>query len=178
MNVNEYYQKGRYDVVGSAAKRELADFYLKRLNTLTKVLHGYHFANILDAGCGDGQIGRLLKDSMHVDVYGVDISKKGVALARKNGLKAKVADMSKEIPFGDAMFDLVISSATIEHVPNPDVFLKEIYRVLKPGGIVLISTPNLTFWLNRILFVIGVYPIFLEASTEVKVGYGKFKRFF
>ncbi len=178
MNVNEYYQKGRYDVVGSAAKRELADFYLKRLDTLTKVLHGYHFANILDAGCGDGQIGRLLKDSMHVDVYGIDISKKGVALARKKGLKAKVADMSKKIPFGDAMFDLVISSATIEHVPNPDVFLKEIYRVLNPGGIVLISTPNLSFWLNRILFVFGLYPLFLEASTEAKVGYGKFKRFF
>lgn len=178
MNVEEYYQSGRYNVRDESAKAELARFYAKRITVITRALVGYSFKTVLDAGCGDGEIGSLLKKQMHVDVYGVDISKNGVALANKKGLKAKISDMSKKIPFRSSMFDLVISSATIEHVPNPDTFLKEIYRVLKPGGIVLISTPNLSFWLNRILFFFGLYPLFLEASTEAKVGYGIYKRFF
>lgn len=178
MNVDDYYQKGRYDVTGDSAKAELARFYDKRLRTIRQALAGYTFTKVLDAGCGDGEIGKLLKERMRVDVYGIDISKKGVAIARKKGLKAKVADMSKKIPYPTGSFDLVISSATIEHVLNPDGFLCEIYRVLKPGGIALISTPNLAFWFNRILLLIGLYPLFLEASTEAKVGYGRYKRFF
>ncbi len=178
MNIDDYYQKGRYDVVGDAAKAALTRFYEKRFKVIRRALQGYTFKKVLDAGCGDGEIGRLLKDWMHVDVYGIDISKRGVAMARKKGLKAKVADMSRNIPFTSNSFDLVISSATIEHVTNPDVFLKEIYRVLKPGCIALISTPNLSFWLNRVLFFMGLYPLFLEASTEAKVGYGMYKRFF
>ncbi len=178
MNVNDYYQKGRYHFARKSDKEELARFYAKRIKVITKVLHGYTFKKVLDAGCGDGEIGRLLKEQMNVEVYGVDISKKGVALANGKGVHAKVADMSVKIPFTDKMFDLVISSATIEHVINPDRFLKEIRRVLRPGGILLVSTPNLSFWLNRILFFFGLYPLFLEASTEAKVGYGKYNKFF
>lgn len=177
MNIDEYYQKGRYEI-GMSAKAELVRFYLKRFEFIHRALQGYVFHKVLDAGCGDGEIGRMLKERMRADVYGIDISKKGVAIARKKGLKPKVADMSKRIPFASNTFDLVISSATIEHVMNPDVFLKEIHRVLRPGGLVLISTPNLSFWLNRLLFLVGLYPLFLEASTEAKVGYGRFSKFF
>lgn len=178
MDIDTYYQKGRYDIRGNSAKNELAFFYAKRIAVFTKALNGYSFRTVLDAGCGDGEIGRLLKHILQIDVYGIDISKKGVALAKQKGIHAKVADMSVRVPFKSNMFDLVISSATIEHVANPDVFLKEIFRVLQPNGIVLISTPNISFWLNRIIFLIGLYPLFLEASTEVKVGYGWYKKYF
>ena len=178
MHVDNYYQKGRYDIRTESAKAELSNFYFNRIKAIRRSLVGYSFKKVLDAGCGDGEIGRLLKEQLEIDVYGIDISRKGVALAKQKGLHAKVADMSVAIPFADNMFDLVLSSATIEHVINPDKFLKEIRRVLKPNGILLVSTPNLSFWLNRIIFIIGLYPLFLEASTEAKVGYGRYIRFF
>lgn len=178
MNVDKYYQKGRYDIRTESAKAEVSNFYSNRIKAIRRSLVGYSFTKVLDAGCGDGEIGKLLKEQLNIDVYGIDISRKGVALAKQKGLHAKVADMSVRIPYKNNTFDLVISSATIEHVINPDIFLQEVYRVLKPNGIVLVSTPNLSFWLNRIIFMIGLYPLFLEASTEAKVGYGSWKKFF
>lgn len=178
MNVDTYYQKGRYDVRTESAKVELVSFYDKRIKAIKHSLEGYSFKKVLDAGCGDGEIGKLLKEQFGIDVYGIDISRRGVALANEKGVRAKIADMSVKIPFADNMFDLVISSATIEHVISPDRFLKEMRRILRPGGILLVSTPNLSFWLNRILFFVGLYPLFLEASTELKVGYGRCSKFF
>lgn len=178
MNIDKYYQKGRYDHIKNTDKSELAQFYRKRFKAISKALQDYEFKKVLDAGCGDGEIGKMLQIERRVNVHGVDISRKGVDLANKKGLHAKVADISVHIPFRSNTFDLVISSETIEHVLNPDIFLKEIYRVLKPGGIILITTPNLSSWLNRLIMLIGLYPLFLEASTEVKVGYGKFIKYF
>jgi len=177
MNVDEYYQKGRYKV-SKAEKVQLDRFYKRRFSSIINALEGFTYTKVLDAGCGDGELGKMLKDFKKVDVYGVDISRKGVEIAKKKGLRGKVADISKKIPYADNSFDLVFASEAIEHVMNPDVFLKEIRRVVKPGGHILITTPNLSSWLNRILFIIGLYPLFLEASTEAKVGYGKYKKFF
>ena len=55
----------------------------------------------------------------------------------------------------------------IEHLYNPDHMLEECRRVLKPGGLLIISTPNLQAWYNRILFLFGVQPIFYEVSHEI-----------
>lgn len=178
MNIEDYYQKGRYDGIRKADQKELASFYGRRFKAISEALKTYDFKKVLDAGCGDGEIGRLLLSQRKVEVYGVDISRKGVELANKKGLHAKVGDISVKIPFKNNSFDLVLSSESIEHVLNPDTFLKEIYRVLKPGGIILITTPNLSSWLNRMIGLIGLYPLFLEASTEAKVGYGRFIKFF
>jgi len=58
----------------------------------------------------------------------------------------KVADViydGKHIPFGDQEFDIVFCTEVMEHVPEPSEFLAEIYRVLKPGGVVIMTTPFL-----------------------------------
>lgn len=175
MNIKDYYQEGRYKLNSKSVRDKQ---HAKRIIAILKTLKGYTFSKVLDIGCGDGGIGRLLKKEKNIDVYGVDISKKGVELANEGGVHAKVGDVSVKIPFDNKAFDLVVAAEILEHVANPDVFLREIYRVLKPGGIILITTPNLSSWLNRILFLVGLYPLFLEASTEVKVGYGRYKKFF
>ena len=173
--IDRYYQVDRYRVNSLDDMEKLSQ---RKIEVFSRVLKGKKFKNVLDAGCGDGRLGKLVKHIWGVEVYGVDISKKGVTLARSFGVKAKVADLSKKIPFASNSFDLIICTEMIEHVADPDTLLKEIRRVLKPDGTLLLTTPNLSSWTNRILFILGIYPIFMEASTEAKVGYGPFSRFF
>lgn len=174
-NIDKYYQSRRYQ---SSTKEDFETLAREKAQLFFKILQGQRFEKALDAGCGDGKLAQIMGEKLGVSFYGVDISKKGIELAKKIGVKAKVADLSLKIPFKDNFFDLVISTEVLEHVNDPDIFLREIYRVLKPNGKLLLTTPNLSSWLNRVLFVLGIYPIFLEASTEAKVGYGIFSKFF
>lgn len=173
--IDKYYQIERYKV---NSKDNMENLSRRKIAVFDRVLKDKKFNRVLDAGCGDGRLAKLVKDRWGAEVYGVDVSRKGVELARGFGIKAKVADISKKIPFANNFFDLVICTETIEHVADPDSLLKEIHRILKPDGTLLLTTPNLSSWTNRFLFVFGIYPIFMEASTEAKVGYGIFSRFF
>ncbi len=79
-------------------------------------------------------------------VVGVDISEKAVAEAKSRGPSAsnvffQVADVT-QLPFESGFFDPYVSFETIEHVPDPKAMLLEACRVLRPGGMLLLSTPN------------------------------------
>src|SRR5690606_16552983 len=78
--------------------------------------------------------------------------------------------ITKSLPFEKNEFDCVILGEVIEHVPNTDFVLQEIRRVLKKNGTLLISTPNLVSWANRILVPLGIQPLFTEVSNEVNLG--------
>lgn len=134
---------------------------------------------ILDAGCGDGLLAELLKKRLTgAKIYGVDISKKGLELAKKRGVVVKKFDLNLGIPHTDKSFDLVIANQVIEHLLDPDFFLRECERVLCPEGHLILTTPNLAAWYNRLLFLFGIYPVFLEASTKNKLVGTKFLRKF
>ena len=65
----------------------------------------------------------------------------------------------------------------IEHLYNPDNFLSEINRILKKQGHLILSTPNLCAWFNRIIFLFGIQPLFVETSTKSKlIGGGPLKK--
>lgn len=169
MKLSKYYEVGRY---AGKSTQERRAYYHERLKLFEKLVGERKNKNVLDAGCGDGGLAKLIKEQWGSDVWGADISKTGTSFAKKRGIAAKVADLSKLIPFDDSFFDLVIANELIEHLENPDRFLQEVHRILVPGGTLLVATPNLSFWLNRVLFFFGIYPLFLEASTEVSVGLG------
>lgn len=174
MDITQYYRSGRYTVQNEKVWKIM---YKKRLEYIKKALEGYKFKTVLDAACGNGGLGKLIKDEWGIRVCGVDFSKKGIMLAKRNGIEAKVGDLSKKIPFGNKSFDMVFSSETIEHLVNPDRFIKEVHRILKQDGLLVLTTPNLSSWLNRILFLFGIYPLVLEASTETKVGLRMLSKF-
>jgi ubiquinone/menaquinone biosynthesis C-methylase UbiE len=73
-------------------------------------------------------------------------------------LKYVSADMSQMLPFEDTSFDYVVSIEGIEHIENQFLFLRECYRVLKPGGRLFLTTPNVSSLENRLGFLItGVH---------------------
>ena len=175
MKINQYYQSARYSKDSVKWRKET--YFPMRTNWLIEQLPKKISGKVLDAGCGDGGMLEVIKKTHPlVKVYGVDISKKGVSIAGKRGVKAKVADLNKKIPHKKNFFDFVIAHEVIEHLVDPDKFLEESARVLKKGGYLVITTPNLAAWYHRILFLFGYYPLFLEMSTKTRrVGIGLLK---
>jgi SAM-dependent methyltransferase len=96
---------------------------------------------VLDVGCNDGTMMKLLKEKRECDVYGVDISELAIEAATEKGLNVQYADAHK-LPFKDKSFDVVILSEVLSHVQNPEEVLAEIRRVLKKNGILLGSAPH------------------------------------
>ena len=70
------------------------------------------------------------------------------------------------LPLADSSVDIVIMSELIEHLVDPDRHLDEAWRVLRPGGTLLLSTPNLAAWYNRVLLACGIQPLFTEVSLR------------
>lgn len=96
---------------------------------------------VLDVGCGEGH---LLKRLRRVcDPSGIDISPDAVATARENArlTSVEVADATK-LPFGAERFDGILCIDVLEHLACPEACIHDAYRVLRPGGLFLISTPN------------------------------------
>jgi ubiquinone/menaquinone biosynthesis C-methylase UbiE len=114
--------------------------------------HRYHFAarwaegqRVLDVACGEGYGAALLARSAQ-SVVGADISREAVAHARSE--YASLANLSfveapcTRLPLADASIDLAVSFETVEHIAEQEAFLDELARVLAPGGVLLISSPN------------------------------------
>jgi len=122
---------------------------------------------VLDLGCGEGrQVAGLREVLDHPLVVGVDIGPTLVQARRRGAAPVTAAIDEHTLPFRDASFDVVVFSEVIEHLVDTDGVVEEILRVLVSGGTLLISTPNLSAWFNRLLLLIGVQPIFSEVSRR------------
>jgi methionine biosynthesis protein MetW len=102
--------------------------------------------SVLDVGCGDGSRYANYLLSAGAEVYGLDVSNVAVRAAREHGIKAQVASLDRTFPVSDEKFDSAICLEVLEHLVDPEFATKEIYRILKPGGRVLVSVPNMGFW--------------------------------
>ncbi len=132
---------------------------------------------ILDVGCYDGLYSSYLMQGGN-EVYGVDASFNAVELAKKKGIKAKVADLEKKFEYPDGFFDVIHAGEVIEHLYDTDIFIKECNRVLKIGGLLVITTPNTVSLPRRILYLLGNGKYFEASNTfsteERSVGHIRF----
>lgn len=112
---------------------------------------------ILDLGCGDGEISQKIL-RLGFDVYGIDIIPTVVKKAKRKGMKVSVGDISGYFPFQNAYFDIVFAGEIIEHLFDTKKFLSETCRVLKRGGIFLVTTPNLAHLPDRLRLLRGESP--------------------
>ena len=99
---------------------------------------------VLDAGCGIGYGTRLLAQGGAQRVTGVDIAADALREAEAQPLETAeyVEGDIQQLPFHDDSFDVVVCFEAIEHVPRPEEALDELARVLRPGGRLLVSSPN------------------------------------
>ncbi len=117
-------------------------------------------AAILEAGCGAGRILRTLEALGYHNVTGLEISQARLDyVSRAGGTRARLV-CSDRVPFEDAAFDAVVSAAVIEHVTDPQAWLGELARVVKPGGIISITSDTYMWkWLKKLGMYQTVQPI-------------------
>lgn len=126
---------------------------LERHSIYTKVdklLEGLPAGKVLELGCGSGRYLNKLEEAGW-SVLGVDIQPQ-----ERSFVLERPVDDSLDI----GRFDLVIACELIEHIPDTQRFVAILHKHVKKDGYVIISTPNLVFWVNRIVMLFGRKPLF------------------
>lgn len=124
--------------------KDFLDLMASRLN-LTQV------NKVLDVGCGIGHWGQLLSDYLpsNANLIGIDREKTWVDKASKRAVQFGLSDRYRyqegdttQLPFLENTFDMVTCQTVLIHLKDPRVGLREMLRVLKPGGLLLVAEPN------------------------------------
>jgi len=124
-------------------------------------------AVIFDMGCGDGSALAVAASSHPAHRFaGIDWSAGALRQARARSLSVLRGSVTPRLPLADGTADVVVMSELIEHLVDPDAAIAEVRRVLRPGGSLLLSTPNLAAWYNRGLLAAGIQPVFSEVSLH------------
>lgn len=118
-----------------------------------KIIEGLNPKNgdkILDLGCGDGFYLFLLSNlGIDLNLTGSDFDQVGLEAAKKNLKNKKInlikGDLMRRLPFSENRFDKIVLSEVVEHLPDDIKGLKEVRRILKPGGTLCISVPNANY---------------------------------
>jgi SAM-dependent methyltransferase len=129
-------------------------------------------ATILDVGCGDGfATGVAAQRNPGHRFAGLDWSAISLTAARQRGIAVLRAGLdAPRLPIRPGSVDVVVMSEVIEHLVDTDSAIEAAHRVLKPGGSLLLSTPNLAAWYNRGLLAAGIQPVFSEVSLRSVFG--------
>ncbi|GAA3409682.1 class I SAM-dependent methyltransferase [Paenibacillus hodogayensis] len=137
----QYFDK-KAEVHGASVKSSdyfnEESFFMQRANTL-RWLGSCEGKVILDAGCGVGAFSEPLVEQN--TVYGVDFSEKSLEYAAARGLKTLNGDLTA-LPFEEGMFDVVVCNGVIQLIEQYEDVLRELARVTKPGGTLLVETLN------------------------------------
>lgn len=120
----------------------------RRANWVLQQVLKFNPSLMLDAGCGDGFYLHLISSLLpKVRLIGLDADPKALKSARRNIKKQirLIKGSLEKLKFKDSIFDLVLVSEVLEHLDNDLIGLKEAYKVLKPGGLILITVPNINY---------------------------------
>jgi methionine biosynthesis protein MetW len=131
---------------------------------------------LLDVGCGRGAVAALLSTRFR-SVHGVDSDEEVLAEARRRGVSTQHVDLDRDsLPYEDGSFDAALCLEVIEHVLDPPRLVRELARILRPGGRLYLSTPNVRFLgYLRTLVIGGRFP---DTSADPAMFRGGHVQFF
>mgnify|MGYP002794598183 CR=1 FL=1 len=100
--------------------------------------------NVLDLGCGNGNVSGMIAEETEAHVTGLDLSQQMIEQAKKRvGAKAQfIVGNAEKLPFADHTFDMIICNASFHHYPHPVTVVKEMKRVLKQNGTLILGDPT------------------------------------
>lgn len=137
--------------------------YIKRRFTVRR---------IVDLGSGYGILAALTRDYLEAHhVTCVDIDGRRLATARQLCDEVVEADFTQPLDLHG--YDMATSHGALEHTCRWDPFLQNVKRALRDGGVLLLTTPNLASWTNRLLLLLGYQPRDVEISTQRLFGVPK-----
>jgi SAM-dependent methyltransferase len=136
-----YFKTAAYAKVSFAKYSQY--WWSNRFYALLARRYGPDQGKVLEVGCGLGHLLDWLVD--RYEVFGVDINQWALSEARRNIPAGHFALLSAEDlrPFPDGTFQIVIAKHVVEHLLDPDQSISEMSRVLAPGGLLVLATPNL-----------------------------------
>lgn len=152
MTAKAAYLRSGNATLSEPAQREL--FALPRRREFLVQSLGGSPRRVLDAGCAGGYVALMLMRLGH-EVTGIELNEPMAAAARSRGVSVVEHDLEEPLPFDDASFDAVHACEIVEHLFDTEGFLHELHRVLVPGGVLVLSTPNLNSLENRIRVPLG-----------------------
>jgi SAM-dependent methyltransferase len=138
----DYFATGPYAEVSFARYSQY--WWSNRYYALLARRHGPPQGRVLELGCGMGHLLTWLTDRYRV--YGTDINPWALSMARRTVAHGQFAMLSADevFAFPPEVFDIVIAKHVVEHLKHPEQAIAEMSRVLKPGGQIILVTPNLS----------------------------------
>ncbi len=117
---------------------------------------------LLDLGCGDGELVLAVKDR-YATIVATDVSAAAIVQAQQRAQKGssaspidwRVVDGNQALPFAEAAFDTVVALSTLQYIFDPEALLAETFRVLCPGGYLLVEVPNVAYLPHRLRLLAG-----------------------
>lgn len=159
--------KQSYDTVYQSEKSGIPSLNISRWprNRWDGMIHSCptHARNALEIGCGNGVVLYHIADRCEA-LTGIEISPKRCEMARANlvGLKTPVEIIQGNVEDGidkpDGSCDLILWADVIEHVVDVFAAMREVSRLLSPGGMLITSTPNMAYFRYRLALLFGKFP--------------------
>ena len=146
-------------------KNEADMAFARRARTLLDYLDLKDGEKVLDCGCGMGVYMMMMNRLRDVEIYGVDGDVARLDWAEREGVEARLSSVDiHHLPFADNTFDKVLMSEVLEHIADDRKAMREVFRVLKPGGILALSVPHADYpfqWdpINKTLEALDMQPI-------------------
>jgi glycosyltransferase involved in cell wall biosynthesis/ubiquinone/menaquinone biosynthesis C-methylase UbiE len=139
--------------------------FRRRAITLLDHLDLHDGETVLDCGCGMGVYIMMMRRLRDVAIVGVDGDLGRLEWAEREGVPAQLSRVDiHKLPFASGTFDKVLMSEVLEHLADDRAAMREVYRVLKPGGVLALSVPHADYpllWdpINKTLEALGIAPL-------------------
>lgn len=159
--------------------------YTKTHRMLLQAVGDLKGKSVLDLGCSRGMLLERFRGYGDVTLVGVELDATDGAEAEARGVHVDRVQINvyeddqitARLPYEDESFDVIVAAEIIEHIVDTGSFVRETFRVVRPGGFVFFSTPNILWWRYRLDLLLGRYPDPLEHRLHYGTDFGHVRIF-